>query len=263
MDCQNIVFSPQQSQKRINKALRVLPPQALKKVLFFALYLLGAKLNTIANIVEMPKESVKTTINRVMKDGLSALRDRRQLAKTHELQLPILPQPPQVLALIEKGCCIITFGDTDHQLKIPQSHRIHLRSVLLSLQHANLLSVQAVSSILEISAAHCRELSNKLLNNGVAEVLIDRRKGQKQDILVDSSVKAELIQQFAARAVIGYSTSSQDLTEIINAAQNTNISSRTMRWHMNKLGLMKIRKTLPNLVETLKKTFDHTYCCKD
>ena len=236
MDCQNIVFSPQQSQKRINKVLRVLPPQVLKKVLFFALYLLGARLNAIASIVDMPKDSVRTTINRAMKDGLSALRDRRQSAKTYELQLPTSPQPPQVSALIEEGLCIITFGDTDHQLKIPQNHRIHLRSV------------QTVSSILEISAAHSRELSNKLLNNDVAEVLIDQRKGQKQDILVDSSVKAELIQQFAARAVTGYSTSSQDLTEIINVSQSTNISSRTIRWHMNKLGLMKIRKTLQNLM---------------
>jgi len=98
------------------------------------------------------------------------------------LQLPTSPQPPQVSALIEEGLCIITFGDTDHQLKIPQNHRIHFRSV------------QTVSSILEISAAHSRELSKKLLNNDVAEVLIAQRKGQKQDILVDSSVKAELIQ---------------------------------------------------------------------
>lgn len=259
MNCQNIIFSPQQSQKRINKVLRVLPPQVLKKVLLFTLYLLGAKLNAIADLVEMPIESVKTIINRAMKDGFPALRDRRQSAKTYELQLSISPQPPQVSALIKEGICIITFGDMDHQLKISQNHRVHLRSVLLSLQHANLLSVQTVSSLLEISAAHCRELSRKLANNGVADALIDKRKGQKQDLLVDSSIKAELIQQFAARAVTGFSSSSQDLTEIINVAQNTNISSRTIRWHMDKLGLMKIRKTLPNLVETLKKTSDHTH----
>jgi hypothetical protein len=40
---------------------------------------------------------------------------------------------------------------------------------------------------------------------------------------------------------------------LINDAQNTAISSRTIRWHMNKLGLMKIKKTLPDLVENLKK----------
>jgi hypothetical protein len=67
-------------------------------------------------------------------------------------------------------------------------------------------------------------------------------------------VKAELIQHFAARAVTGYSTSSQALTKIINDAKKTTISPRTVRWHMNKLGLMKIKKTLPELVKILKKT---------
>lgn len=263
MDCQNIVFSPQKSQKRINKALRVLPPQILKKILFFALYLLGARLNAIANLVEMPEESVKTTINRAMKDGLSALRDRRQSTKTYELQLPAPQQASQISASIENGFYIITFGDTDHQLKIPQNHRTHIRSVLLSLQCADLLSVQTVSSLLEISTSHCRDLSDKLMNNDIPDVLIDKRKGQNQDLLVDSSVKAELIQQFAARTVTGYSTSSNNLAEVINVAQNTKISSRTIRWHMNKLGLRKIRKTLPTLVETLKKTFEHTNRCKD
>lgn len=180
MDCQNIVFSPQQSQKRINRALRVLPSRVLKKVLFFALYLLGAKLNALATLIEIPEESVKTTINRVMKDGLPALLDRRQSAKTYELQLSTSLRCPKVSVLIEGGCCVITFGDTDHQLKIPQNHRVHLRSILLSLQQANLLPVHTVSSVLEVSAAHCRELSTKLVNNGVTEVLIDKRKGQKQ-----------------------------------------------------------------------------------
>lgn len=102
-------------------------------------------------------------------------------------------------------------------------------------------------SIPTITAVHCRELSAKLVSNGVTEVLVDKRKGQKQDFRVDLSVKAELIQHFAARAVTGHSTSSQALTEIINDSQKTTISPRTIRWLMSKLGLMKIKKTLPNL----------------
>jgi deoxycytidylate deaminase len=251
MNCQDIVFSQKQSQKRIEKALRVLPSQVLKKFLFFALYLLGARLNVIASLVEMPKESGKTTINKVMRDGMPAFRDRRQSAKAYELQPP--PQEHQASVLIEDDCCAITFGNMKHQLKIPQSHQVHIRSVLLSLLQANLLSVHTVSSALDITAAHCRELSAKLVNDGVTKVLIDKRKGQKQDFRVDLSVKAELIQHFAARAVTGHSTSSQALTELINDTQKTNISSRTIRWHMNKLGLMKIKKTLPDLVEALKK----------
>jgi hypothetical protein len=252
MNCQDLVFSRKQSQKRIEKALRVMPSQALKKIVFFSLYILGAKLSEIAYRVEMPKESGKTTINRVMRDGMPAFHDRRQSVKTYEFQPP-QSQDQQTSLSIEDDCCIIIFGDTNHRLRIPLSHRVHLRSVLLSLFQANLLSIHTVSSALEITAAHCRELSAKLENDGVTEVLIDKRKGQKQDFLVDLSVKAELIQHFAARAVTGHSTSSQALTELINDAKKTAISSRTIRWHMNKLGLMKIKKTLPDLVEALKK----------
>ena len=258
MNCQDIVFSPQQSQKRIEKALRVLPSQVLKRIIFFALYLLGARLSAIASLVEIPEESVKTTISRVMRDGLSAFPDRRQSAKTYVSQLLPPPQAPQASALIEQDYCAITFGNMDHQLIIPRNHQVHLRSVLLSLLQANLLTVHTVSSILGMTAAHCRQLSARLMNDGVTEVLVDKRKGQKQDFLFDLSAKAELIQHFAARVVTGYSISSQALTEIINDTQKTTISPRTVRWHMNKLGLMKIKETLPELVETLKKTSEST-----
>lgn len=100
----------------------------------------------------------------------------------------------------------------------------------------------------------CRELSNRLMNHDVPEVLIDKRKGQQQDFRVNLEVKAELIQNFAARAISGYSVSSQVLAEVINEHQEISISSRTIRWHMNKLGLMKIKKTLPDLVKALKKS---------
>ena len=85
----------------------------------------------------------------------------------------------------------VTFRNMNHQLKIPQSHRVHLRSVLLSLLQANPLSVHTVLSALGITAAHCRELSATLVNDGVTEVLIDKRKGQKQDFRFGLPVKAE------------------------------------------------------------------------
>ncbi len=258
MDCQNIAFSPQQSEKRIEKALRVLPSQVLKRILFFALYLLGARKNTIASLVDIPEDSVKTTISRVMRDGLSAFRDRRQSVNTYESQLTTPPLNNQVSILNEEDYCTVTFGKMGHPLKIQRNHQVHLRSVLLSLLQANLLSVQIVCSTLNITAAHCRELSARLMNEGVAETLIDKRKGQIQQFRVDSSIKAELVQHFVARAVTGHSTSSQTLAGIINETQKTIISPRTIRWHMNKLGLMKIKKTLPELVNTLKKNSKST-----
>lgn len=255
MDCQKIVFSNKQSQKRIEKALRVFPSQVLKKILFFVLYLLGARLSAISSLVELPKESGKTTIARVMRDGLFAFRDRRQSEKTNISQLSVAPQKQQVSVTIEENYCTITFGNVEHQLKIPLSHQIHLRSVLLSLLQADLLTLKTVAPILNVTIAHCRELSARLTNEDIPEVLIDKRKGQKSDFCVDLSVKSELIQHFAARAVTGHSISSQALTKIINDKKQTNISPRTIRWHMNKMGLMNIKKTLPELVEALKKNF--------
>ena len=251
MNCQTITFSQNQSQKRMRKVLQVMPVQALKKLLFFSLYVLGARLNTIASLVEMPTESGKTTIGRVMKDGLPAFHDRRK--SVYELPLPD-KQSEQTTVSIKKNDCVIKFGESGYQLQIPQSHRIHLRSVLLTLLQAGLLSVQSVSSVLGISRAHCRQLSKKLTQNGVTQTLIDKRKGQKQDFRVDLSIKSELIKHFAARAVTGHSISSQALTQVINNSLNISVASRTIRWHMNKMGLTKIKKALPELAETLKKT---------
>lgn len=260
MDCQSMVFSPKHSQNRIEKALQVLPELVVKKVLFFALYLLGARMNTIAIFVDMPEESGKTTINRILRDGIAAFSDRRYSAKLCEPQLPTAPlQESQVSVITKDGYCVITFENSNQQLKILQSHCVHLKSVILSLLQANLITIHTASTSLGITVAHCRDLSEKLLNEGVKEVLIDKRKGQKHDLQVNPQVKAELIKQFTARSIAGYSVSSQSLTTILNDKLDTTISPRTIRWHMNKLGLMDIKKTLPTLVESLKKTAGHSY----
>lgn len=259
MDCQDMVFSPKHSRNRTEKVLQVLPELVVKKVLFFALYLLGARMNAIALLVGMPEESGKTTINRILKDGIPALRDRRHSAKACEPQLPPAPpQESQVSVITEDGYCVITFDNSNQQLKILENHRVHLRSVILSLLQADLITMHTASTALGMTVAHCRDLSEKLRNEGVKEVLIDKRIGQKQDLQVNSQVKAELVQQFAARSIAGYSVSSQSLTEVLNDRLETTISPRTIRWHMKKLGLMDIKKTLPTLVESLKKTAGHS-----
>ncbi len=250
-----MVFSPSHSNNRIEKALQVLPELVLKKMLFFSLYLLGAKISAIASLVGMPEESGKTVIKRILKGGLPALGDRRRSTKAYEHQLP---QPAihsqQVSVITEGDSFLITFFDSKQQIRILRRHRVHLRSVMLSLLQAGLISTQTASSTLGITAAHCHDLSEKLLNEDVDEVLIDKRKGQTNDLLFDPQVKAELVQQFAARSIAGYSVSGKALAKAVNDNLQTAISDRAVRWHMKKLGLMKIKKSLPNLVQSLKKT---------
>ncbi len=258
MDCQNILFSPQQSQKRIKKALRIFPLKVLNRILFFALYMFGARTNAIASLMEMSEESVKTTLNRIIKDGLPAFRDRRESTK----EIRSAQSPPklvnQVSVLVEEDYCEVTFGNLNHQLKIPMNHKVHLKSVLLSLSQADLLTFHAVSSVLGVTPAHCRELSGKLIKQDVPESIVDKRQGQVQDFLVDPSVKTELIQYFVAHVIAGHSTSSKVLTRIINDHKETSLSPRTIRNHIQKLGLNNIKKSLPELVQALKKSPEST-----
>jgi hypothetical protein len=44
------------------------------------------------------------------------------------------------------------------------------------------------------------------------------------------------------------------LAEQVNERTQAGLSARTVRWHIRHLGLGDLRNTLPELVETLKKT---------
>ena len=255
MNCQDLVFSPKQSQKRIDRALKVLPAKILKRILSFSLFLLGGKRKAIASLMEMPEETVKTGISKVMKEGFSAFRDRRQAENKCDPQASNPREESKITVLVEEKFCTIVFGGMGQILKILRNHKVHLRTVLLSLLNSGLLSMQSVAFALGLTQAHCRELSESLIADGVKNVLIDKRKGQMRDFRFGPSTKAALIQNFAARAVTGHSVSSQALAEIINDAlrESCTVSPRTVRWHINKLGLISIKKTLPELVDSLKK----------
>ncbi|MCR4320247.1 MAG: helix-turn-helix domain-containing protein [Candidatus Brocadiaceae bacterium] len=83
--------------------------------------------------------------------------------------------------------------------------------------------------------------------------LINKRRGQIKNYQMSPEVETLFIQQFAAHAVTGKSTSSIVLAQELNKESEVNISDRTVRVHTKKLGLATIAKSLPKLVATLKK----------
>jgi hypothetical protein len=125
---------------------------------------------------------------------------------------------------------------------------------VLSLLNAGVLTLAQSASVLGICDAHCRELARKLTSHDVADVLIDKREGQKQDFRVGPEQKAALIEQLAARAITGHDTSSEVLAAQVNQQTEARVSARTIRWHIRHLGLSDLRHSLPQLVATLKKT---------
>lgn len=251
MDCRQLEFSPEKSQTRIDKALQVFPRKRLMFILAFSLYLLGARRKVVAALTGMPEASVKTALRRVFRGGFPALRDRR-VAKVPSMGPA--PVGPQISVRREGDDCIVDLGASGNTLRIPSSHRIQGRTVVLSLLNAGVLAVSESAAALGISGAHCRELAHKLAASDVADALIDKRVGQKRDYRVGPEQKAEIIQQLAARAMTGHRTSSEVLAEHVSERTGTKISARTVRWHIRNLGLTDIRKTLSGVVESLKKT---------
>lgn len=253
MDCQKIEFSAEKSAERMERAARVFPPGLLKRIIAFVLYLLGAKRGSVAAAVGMPQESVKTAMRVILLDGFVAFRDRRRsdtpgVGETVGVSV-------QISARREDEWCVVAFGGNAKEVRVPATHKIQVRTILLSLLNSGLLSMQETASVLGVCPAHCRELAANLMRGDVPDALIDKRRGQAHDYRVGPEEKAEIIQQFVARAVTGHSTTSEVLAKLVNERTDVGVSPRTVRWHLNKLGLTGIKKTLPELVATLKKNF--------
>jgi len=252
MDCRQIEFSPPKSEARIDSALRLFHKGALMRLLAFTLHLLGVRRQVVASLVGMPEESVKTVCRLVMRDGFPALHDRRRSERLPAAEA--VPSPPTVTARREGEWYIVDFGPEGKSLRIPVAFRVQARTVLLSLLNAGLLSVQETATVLGIHAAHCRELAKKLEGHDVGECLIDKRQGLKKDYLFTPEVKSELILQFALNALSGRPTSGRAISEDLEQRCGIEVSERSVRLYLNKLGLSKIADSLPELLAAQKKT---------
>ena len=252
MDCHQVVFSSEKSQERIDNILQIFPRKLLMHILAFALHLMGAKRKQVAALVGMPEESVKTMLRLVSQDGFSALRDRRLSAASPATT--VQSSSSQISACRNNTGWTVEFGGQERTLNIPDTHTVQARTIMLSMLNVGVLSAQQCASVLGMSAAHCRELGRKLTVCDVPDALIDKRVGQQSDYRVGSEQKAEIIQQLVARTITGHGTSSEVLAEHVNEQTGSNLSARTIRWHIHNLGLAGIKKTLPQRIESLKKT---------
>jgi hypothetical protein len=250
MNCQNVEFSPEKSAERIGRALQVFPERLLMRVMAFALHLMGARRSAVASLVEMPEESVKTAVRVVLRDGFAALRDRRE-SQANSVSAPAPVAPITVSA--DANALVVDFGGRG-RLDMSTAHSVQARTVVLSLVNAGVVSVPQAAAALGLSGTHCRQLAHKLARLDVVEALVDKRAGQKRDYRVGPEHIAEIIQQVVARTVTGHSTSSEVVAQQVNARTPTPVSARTVRWHMRKLRLNHITRTLPELIAALKKT---------
>jgi transposase len=235
-------------------ANKILGNKVIKRILAFAFYLLGAHRRPIAELLNMPQDTLKSAINRVLKSGISAFEDSRKKTSSFIPAGAILPKKPSVF--LEGEEVIADFGLKDTILRIPATNVLQVKTILLTMHQNQMITTSEAANILGYSLVHISRLSQALREEDV-QALMDKRQGQKQDYLFSPEIKAELVQQFAANAVTGKPITSRIISEQLNKRCNLNLPDRSIRLHMNKLGLPRIAKSLPDLVETLKKTSDN------
>jgi len=241
------------SQKRLEQAKTAFGSTAVTRIISLALYLLGANLRELAAFVGTPLDTIKTLAKRTLRDGLPALEDRRR--KTSNF-LPVNeiqhPPPLSCKLLFEKDAFVVVI-DGEKRFELLRRNPTQCRTVLLTLLNANLLDIEEVSRAIGLSPERTRKLRAALVRGDV-EALLDRRRGQQQDYLFTSEVKSELVQQFVLNALSGWPTSGRAISEDLQRRCDIQVSERSVRLYLNKLGLSRIAGVLPELLEAQKKT---------
>jgi transposase len=239
-----------QRRRRFDAAKKALGEKGLTKLLAFALYVLGGNRRRIAELAGLPIPTLQSLTERVLRDGLPGFEDRRQKATNFLPQAETQPEP--VALRIEKESLVIQV-DKKKQVVIPRSNPVQCRTVLFTFLNSGLLKVSEVAQGLGLSTERVRQLRKKLVEED-AKALIDQRQGQRQDYLVTPEVKAALIQEYVVKLLTDGRTSSERLRESLSKRCDIWIAARTIRLHLDKLGLRQIRDSLPRLIEEVKKT---------
>ncbi|MCP4256768.1 MAG: hypothetical protein GY774_04475 [Planctomycetes bacterium] len=245
----NPQFSLYRSQKRLEKAKHFLGQAVVYKILAFALYLLGANVKALANFLKMPHDTIKSLIDRITKQGLPALADRRRKTSIFAPQPRTTAEKPELT--VEAETLTLHFN-RKWEMQIPLRNKFQCRTVLLSMLAAGLLTKEAVAKALQLSTERTRKLKTALFKNDV-NALIDQRRGQKKDYRMTSEVKAELIQQFVLNLSSETSTSSEQLSNDLSQRCEFDLVPRTIRLHVARLGLKHLKSSLASLLHSVKK----------
>lgn len=252
INCQAFSFSDKLSKDRIHRAQGPLGRIVIRRILCFALYLLGLNRQDIGKSLHLPAETVKSIIKALMTDGLGALEDRRR--RPHVPHIPqVGPQLPPITLRQEGQMTVVDFGAPDRQLRLDQQDTLQVRTILLTMLNSGLLTEQQVATAIGLTVPRTTTLAQQLKQEGALS-LVDKREGQKQDYRVTPDIKAELIQQFAVDVITGGPASGASISDQLRERCQITISARTVRHHLGKLGLPKIKDSLPQLIEAVKKT---------
>lgn len=240
-------FSETHSTKRLAKADELFGRSVVQRLLAFVFFLLGAKREDIALLLDMPVGTLFSLLTRIHQVGMEGFQDRRAGRTSSP------PRKSESPASVKADSDFVSIEwNEGRRLQLPRQDSLQCRVVLLSLLENGLVSSSEVSQVLGISDRHVRLLRLKLRQEGALS-FIDQRRGQQKEYRIDADTKGEIIQQFVIDVITGKTASGQRLAEELKERCEVDVSPRTIRLHLNKLGLRAIKESLPALLEEAKK----------
>lgn len=245
-----IVFSKSISGKRTQLASQLFGTKTVSRVIGIALFLLGGNRERISDFLKIPPGTFFSFLTRFHREGVKAFLDQRE----KQIELKSSKVTPRNLELVfgEHKIAIKVLSD-NNQLVVEPSNFLQFKTLTLSFMSSGFLSVEEACEYLGVSERHVRDLA-KNLRVGDIETLIDKRKGQQKEYAFSEDIKAEIIQQFVVNLINKKPTVSSKITQQVNEACHSFLSERAMRQHLSKLGLHKIKESLPKLLEGAKKS---------
>ena len=250
INCQNIIFSQVLSDERIKKAYSSFGEKVVKRIITLTFYWCGVNRKQISEILNLPLNTVKSCIKNLLSNGITAFEDRRKKVSTF---LPIEKKKEGILISLfcDNGNFIIKIN-SDIEIKIQQKNKLQLKTLILTLLNNNLINLKRAAKALNLSNVHVCNLAKAIESEDV-HGLLDKRKGQTKDYKVNPEIKGELIQQFALASINKQKTTGKALSQQLKNQCQLDVSERTIRYHIEKLGLKKIKKSLPKMYHEFKK----------
>lgn len=226
------------AERRMDKAVSAFGAETPERILAFAWYLQGVETRDIAQYLGLPAGTLNGFFKRLFRDGLPALEDRRGRASAF-LPTPTA-QETEPAAMVNAGAGEIEVGIVSARLHLDRNDPLQCRTVLLALLESGCLDADAAADALGVSMERLRKL-RAAFRRGGAGALADRRQGQACDYSMPPETKAELIRHYVENTEAGESVSAPALKAAIEASGKSCPSPQTLRVHIGKLGLDRIR----------------------
>lgn len=254
IDCRTLSFSPELSSKSLRKAQLIFGEKVIKRIICFCLYIFGVRRIEISEAVKLPENTVRTMLKAISKDGFIAFFDRRKKEENrigNHSDKSIKRKDIQITEL--QDSYQISINELD--ISISKKNKHQLKAMLLTFAENGLISKMYAGKLLNISSSHVGYLINNMSKNDLL-CLIDKRQGQQQDYVFTPEIKSELILQFTSNAVLGKSTSGSTLANDMKERTQLDLSDRSIRMYISKMGLKNMDEKLRLMIE--KKTLGNS-----